>query len=37
MPVSKHTKNLDYDKFIQGLLGYESSLNLIYSLTELAE
>lgn len=36
MPMSKHTKNLDYVKYTQGLLGPESSLNLLYDLTELA-
>lgn len=35
--MSKHTKNLDYDKYVEGLLGYESSVGLIYSLTELAD
>lgn len=34
--MSKHTKNLDYVKYTQGLLGAESSLNLIFDLTELA-
>lgn len=36
MPMSKHTKNLDYEKYIDGLLGYESAVNLIYDLCELA-
>ena len=32
MPFSKYTKNLDYDKCIEGTLGYENSVNLIYNL-----
>lgn len=34
--MSKFTKNLDYKKYVFGLLGYESAINLIYDLTELA-
>ena len=37
MPFSKHTKNLDYEKCIEGLLGYENSVNIVYNLTVLAE
>ncbi len=36
MPVNKHTKNLDYAKYVQGTLGYENAVNLIYNLAELA-
>lgn len=32
MPVTKFTKNLDYDKYVEGLIGEESSVNLIYDL-----
>ena len=37
MPFSKHTKNLDYLKCIEGVLGYENAVNLIYNMAELAE
>lgn len=29
MPFSKHTVNLDYEKYLEGLLGYENAVNLI--------
>ena len=32
MPFSKHSKNLDYGKYVQGLLGFESSVKLIANL-----
>ncbi len=32
MPFSKHTANLDYEKYIEGLLGYENSVKLIHNL-----
>ena len=34
--MSKHTKNLDYDKYVAGLLGVESAVNLIFDLSQLA-
>ena len=37
MPFSKHTKNLDYLKYVEGLLGYESSVRLISNLVEVGE
>ena len=36
MPFSKHTSNLDFEKYVQGTLGYENSVFLVYNLTELA-
>ena len=36
MPVNKHTKNLDYKKYVQATLGYENAVTLIYNLVELA-
>jgi hypothetical protein len=33
MPVNKHTKNLDYKKYVQAMLGYENAINLIYNMT----
>lgn len=36
MPVNKHTKNLDYKKFVQATVGYENAVNLIFNLVELA-
>ena len=36
MPVNKHTKNLDYKKYVQATLGYENAINLIYNMTEMA-
>ena len=36
MPVTKHTKNLDYLKYVRGQLGYENAIVLIHSLVELA-
>ena len=36
MPVNKHTKNLDYKKYLQATIGYENAVSLIFSLTELA-
>lgn len=36
MPVNKHTKNLDYKKYVQATLGYENAVGLIYNLVELA-
>jgi hypothetical protein len=35
MPFSKHTRNLDYEKYLEGLIGYENSINLIYNLCML--
>jgi hypothetical protein len=35
MPFSKHTVNLDYEKYLEGLLGYENAVNLIYNLSVL--
>lgn len=35
MPFSKHTKNLDYEKYVDGLLGYENAVNLVFNLCEL--
>lgn len=32
LPFTKHTTNLDYEKYMDGLLGYESSINLIHNL-----
>lgn len=26
LPVSKHSKNMDYDRYIEGLIGAESSV-----------
>ena len=37
MPYSKHTKNLDYPRYVQGLLGRDSSVKLILNLTQLGE
>lgn len=36
MPYTKFTKNLDYNKYIEGLLGEENAVNLIYDLATLA-
>jgi len=36
MPVNKHTKNLDYKKYVQGMIGYENAVVLIHQLVELA-
>jgi hypothetical protein len=32
MPFSKHSKNMDYEKYVEGLLGYENAVNLIFNL-----
>lgn len=32
MPVNKHTKNLDYKKYLQATLGYENAVSLISNL-----
>ncbi len=32
MPVNKHTKNLDYKKYVQATIGYENAVGLIFSL-----
>lgn len=36
MPVNKHTKNLDYKKYVKATIGYENAVNLIFTLVELA-
>lgn len=36
MPFNKHTKNLDYKKYLQATIGYENAVILIYNLVELA-
>jgi hypothetical protein len=36
MPVNKHTKNLDYKKYLQATIGYENAVGLIFILVELA-
>lgn len=37
MPITKYTKNLDYDRYVEGLLGVECAVNLLYDLAKLAE
>lgn len=32
LPVSNHTKNMDYNKYVEGLLGFESAVTLIHRL-----
>lgn len=32
MPYSKHTKNLDYEKYVDGLLGMENAIGLVHTL-----
>lgn len=32
LPISKHTRNMDYSKYVEGLLGFEASVTLIYKL-----
>jgi hypothetical protein len=36
MPYSKHTQNLDYQRYVEGLLGFENAVNLIFNLCQLA-
>lgn len=36
MPFSKHTKTMDYGRYIEGMLGFENSVKLIYELTKFA-
>jgi hypothetical protein len=35
MPYSKHTKNLDYWKYVEGLIGQENAIGLVYNLCTL--
>jgi hypothetical protein len=37
MPFSKFTRNLDYLNYVEGVLGNENAVNLLFDLTELAE
>ena len=30
LPLSKHTKNLDYSKYVEGLLGFEGAVTLVH-------
>ena len=32
MPFSKHTKNLDYEKYLEGLIGLENAISLVHNL-----
>ena len=36
MPFSKHTKSMDYEKYVEGMLGFENSVKLIFELTKFA-
>lgn len=35
MPYSKHTKNLDLEKYVEGLIGQENSITLLFNLCTL--
>ena len=37
MPFNKHTGNLDYEKYVEGLLGHENAVELIYNLCLLVK
>ena len=34
MPYSKFTKSMDYEKYVEGMLGYENAIKLIYELVK---
>lgn len=36
MPFSKHTKAMEYDKYVDAMLGFENAVKLIYDLTKFA-
>lgn len=37
MPVSRHTRNLDYRAYVEGLLGEETAMGLLLDLGEMAQ